>query len=236
MPAPDSGPYHYYFGGELFSAKHLFGNAALAEAIYKNSAQRYIAVLPQNLEQREVTANAVRDQDLRAVMACDLGLFHYDGPELDSGTVVEYMFAKFADIPSVLLRTDFRSGGDHTEGKGDAWNLMSSFYPRTKVIQLDSMALFQESLRAVGGASDPAAEVLAFGRSVQAGQAMIDQIAARVVADFDALLQLPPVLPKAMAATVYDWLALAPGLGGSQEENLARIRANLAAKQARGLL
>src|SRR4051812_35466214 len=116
MPTPESGPFHYYFGGELFSAKHLHGNAALAEAIYKVSGQRYIAVLPQNLEQREVSTNAVRDQDLRAVVACDLGLFHYDGPELDSGTVVEYMYAKFADIPSVLLRTDFRSGGDHKEG------------------------------------------------------------------------------------------------------------------------
>jgi hypothetical protein len=35
-------------------------------------------------------------------------LFLYNGTELDSGTVVEFMFSKFADIPSVIVRTDFR--------------------------------------------------------------------------------------------------------------------------------
>src|SRR3954465_8346222 len=98
MSTPAS--YTFYCGGELFSAKHLEGNATLCEAIFALSSGRYVAVLPQNLEQRETTAHAIRDSDLRALLNCDLGLFHYDGPELDSGTVVEYMFAKFADLPS----------------------------------------------------------------------------------------------------------------------------------------
>ena len=30
-------PYTFYFGGELFSGKHLLGNAVLAEAIFRRS-------------------------------------------------------------------------------------------------------------------------------------------------------------------------------------------------------
>ena len=101
-----------YFASELFSLKHLIGNAYLAEAIYEKSHGRYLCVLPQNLEQRGNTAKSIRDQDILTLLGCDLGLFNYDGTELDSGTVVEFMFAKFADIPSVILRSDFRQGGD----------------------------------------------------------------------------------------------------------------------------
>ena len=45
-------------------------------------------------------------------VGCDLCILNYDGPELDSGTVVEFMVSKFADIPSVIVRTDFRNAGD----------------------------------------------------------------------------------------------------------------------------
>ena len=120
--------YTFYFGGELFSGKHLLGNALLAEAIFARSQGKYRAVLPQNLEQRDTTPHAIRDQDIRALLACDLGLFHYDGPELDSGTVVEFMFAKFADIPAVLVRTDFRNGGDQA-GVGDPVESDEQLFP-----------------------------------------------------------------------------------------------------------
>ena len=234
MPAPVS--YNVYFAGELFSAKHLLGNAALAEAIFALSDGRYVSVLPQNLEQRDTTAHAIRDQDLRALLDCDLGLFHYDGPELDSGTVVEYLFAKFADIPSVLLRTDFRLGGDH-ETSGDAWNLMSSFFPRTRVVQLDSMALYQEALRRAGGAAGvPSARVLDEGRSLEGGRLLTERIAAQVISSFDALLALPPVLPRMFAESVYHWLALMPGLRGSEEQMAELILGLCAKKQGKGLL
>jgi nucleoside 2-deoxyribosyltransferase len=87
-------PYTIYFAGELFSLKHLIGNALLADAINTLSESRYRCIVPQDLEQRETTALAIRDQDLFHVISCDLGLFHFDGPELDSGTVVEFMVAK----------------------------------------------------------------------------------------------------------------------------------------------
>lgn len=224
--------YTFYFGGELFSAKHLYGNALLAEAIYALSGGRYVALMPQHLEQREITARSIRDTDLRALLGCDLGLFHYDGPELDSGTVVEYMVAKFADLPSVLLRTDFRSAGDGKELGGDAWNLMSSFYPRTRVLGLNSMALYQTALSQAGTAQ----EVLAEKRASAAGHLMTEAIARLVIAAFDEVLALPPALPAPLTEPVYQWLALMPGLSGTAEENTAAMRELWARKREKGLL
>ena len=134
-----------YFAGELFSAKHLIGNAVLAEAIWELSKGRYHCFLPQNLEKRHSTPQSIRDEDIKSVLSADVGLFNYDGPELDSGTVVEYLFAKFADIPSVILRTDFRAGGD--QDNNQAWNLMTSFFPRTEVLVINSMTLYKDALK-----------------------------------------------------------------------------------------
>src|SRR5215469_2754066 len=110
-----------YFAGELFSGKHLLGNAALAEAISQVSNLQFICVLPQTFEPRNLNAKGIRDKDL---VDCDLAIFNFDGGEVDSGTVVEYLFAKFADISSLLLRTDFRRPGDAGD---DPWNLVMSF-------------------------------------------------------------------------------------------------------------
>jgi hypothetical protein len=234
MSAPTT--YTFYFGGELFSAKHLYGNALLAEAIFALSGGRYVALVPQHLEQREATAQSIRDADLRALLSCDLGLFHYDGPELDSGTVVEYMVAKFADIPSVLLRTDFRSAGDGKELGGDAWNLMSSFYPRTRVLELNSIALYQPGLRRAEGSADPLVQMLAEKRGSDAARLMTDSIARSVIATFDELLALPPALPASLTESVYRWLALMPGLNGAPDENTRAMLELCARKQAKGLL
>ena len=227
--------YTFYFGGELFSGKHLLGNAVLAETIFRRSTGKYQAVLPQNLEQRDTTPHAIRDQDIRALLSCDLGLFHYDGPELDSGTVVEFMFAKFADIPSVLVRTDFRNGGDQA-GVGDPWNLMSSYFPRTGNVVLDAMALYQQGLAA--RQSEPATTpgALEDDRSGRAGQGMIDRTADAIIAAFDRVVMLPPVLPAAMRETIYQWLALMPGFKGGSEQMAAELLERCAAKQAKGLL
>ena len=44
------------------------------------------------------------------LMRSDVAMFAFDGIELDSGTVVEFMAAKMLDIPSVVYRSDFRGG------------------------------------------------------------------------------------------------------------------------------
>jgi nucleoside 2-deoxyribosyltransferase len=211
-----------YLAGELFSAKHLAGNAALADHISTLSGERFRCVLPQDMAQA-VSARAIRDQDLRALLGCDAAVFHYDGLELDSGTVVEYLFAKFADIPAVLVRTDFRHAGDQKEG--DPWNLMNSFYPRTSTVWLNSMALYQEALANRG----------LYGSPLAAANGVIERVAAEVCAALDHVLAMPATLPRELGAAVYDWLAIMPGfdnVSGAREE-AARLHRE---KVAKGLL
>lgn len=222
--------YSIYFAGELFSAKHLYGNVLLAEEIYAQSEGRFISVVPQNLEQRETTAHAIRDQDIRTCLSCDVGLFHYDGPELDSGTVVEFLFAKFADIPSVLLRTDFRKGGDQGN---DPWNLMTSFFPRTEVITLDAMSIYKEAF-AENEAS--ASELLHSKAGTAASAAMTRVIAKKVIPALERVIALPPILAREKAAAVYEWLSVMPGFQGDVKANAAFVMDQLQNKLGRNLL
>ncbi len=118
-----------YFAGELFDHKHLAGNALLAAAI-EAAEPNYECVLPQLMEQPEMRAESIRNHDLLQVLSCDLALFNFDGTELDSGTVVEFMYAKFLDKPCVILRrpgwhnecATLQSDARWTGGE-DAWHL-----------------------------------------------------------------------------------------------------------------
>lgn len=211
----------YYHAGALFNLKELAGNALMARAILKLSQGRYQAVLPQDLEvgdQNKTTA--IRDADLLALLGADVALFHFDGTELDSGTVVEFMVAKFADIPAVLLRTDFRRAGDSHD---DAWNLMLSGYPRTRQVIVHAMEIYRRQRhpeRALENAAELATE----------------ETARRVIAAFDEARALPPVLPEELREPVYRWLALAPGFGLSTADAEEKLRAALREKTAKGLL
>lgn len=224
--------YTVYFASELFSSKHLIGNAYLAEAIYESSHGRYLCVLPQNLEQRVKTAHAIRDHDLRTLVNCDLGLFNYDGSELDSGTVIEYMFAKFADLPSVILRSDFRNGGDQ---RGDPWNLMSSFFPRTVNVVVDSLDAYKSAMRRRPETHDEVVR-LAGQQSTADAQRMCEQIAQACVRAFDRVINLEPVMPKHLREEVYNWLALMPGLRGKEKSLRKEFEHILEQKVERGLL
>jgi nucleoside 2-deoxyribosyltransferase len=207
-----------YFAGELFSAKHLIGNAMLADAIAGRSQRRFVCVLPQALEQRQNEPKSIRDQDILALLDCDLALFNFDGPELDSGTVVEFLFAKFADIPALLLRTDFRAGGDQL---GDPWNLMNSFYPRTNVLCLNGMEIYRSALCQEKQGSNP-------------NQNLVDQIAERVVSELESLIKTPPILSKELAEPVYRWISQMPGFKSA--ESPERVLAILKQKRSRQLL
>ena len=179
-------PYTVYFAGDLFDHKHLIGNALLAEAIARHSDRRYTCVIPQDLEQSTGRAADIRNQDLKQVMACDLGLFNFDGTDLDSGTVVEFMMAKFLDIPAVVLRSDFRSSGDQDKD-GDDWNLMCSFYPRVRQVRFNAMAWYQE---ARAGAADTG----------DCPDRLYARIAAAVIEQLDAVRAEPPGYRKRPAA------------------------------------
>jgi nucleoside 2-deoxyribosyltransferase len=204
--------YTIYFGSELFSLKHLIGNAYLAEAIYEKSHGKYLCMLPQDFEPRGKTARAIRDQDIRSLLNCDLALFNYDGTELDSGTVVEFMFAKFADIPSVILRSDLRQGGDGPE----PWNLMSSFFPRTASVIVNSLADYKTVMKRRHRRLDEVIRLAGQHSSADA-QTMCENIALQCVRAFDRVLQVEPVMPKHLREEVYNWLALMPGLRGKEK-------------------
>ena len=203
-----------YFAGELFSSKHLVGNAALADSIAKVSNLNFTCVLPQTLEDRGMRAQDIRDKDIVTLIDCDLALFNFDGPELDSGTVTEFMFAKFADIPSLLLRTDFRRAGDQGD---DPWNLMLSFYPRTRTLCLNSMEIYKEALST--GVSP-----------VQAGQSLVEEVAVATVRELELLSKLTPAIPQELAEPVFRWLSKMPGFHSS--ESGEKVMAALAQKKA----
>lgn len=133
-----------YFAGALFNAKELLGNLLIGNAIDIASQGMYRCVLPQNLEVADGRSVAIRNVDLLNVMFADMCIFNFDGSELDSGTVVEFMFAKSLDIPCVILRTDFRSSGDQKEG--EPWNLMCSFYPRTETVLINAMTAYHDNV------------------------------------------------------------------------------------------
>jgi nucleoside 2-deoxyribosyltransferase len=133
-----------YFGGSLFNHKDLTGNALLAESIEKCSGNKYRCCLPQNVEQHQTSALDIRNKDIAKIIECDLGLFNFDGTELDAGVVAEFMLAKFLDIPTVILRSDFRTCGESEIG-GEDWNFMCSFYPRTRVVKFNCIQLYQEA-------------------------------------------------------------------------------------------
>jgi len=149
----------------------------LSEQIAEQSQGRYNVYLPQNYESDHSGAKGIRDGDFEGLFACEAAVFQFDGTELDSGTVAEFMAAKFGDIPAVLLRTDFRRGGDRNE---DPWNLMCSFYPRSVSLVVDGMHLYAESgCGEVGG--------------VVASQRATQTLAKRVVEKLDEVVAQAPV-------------------------------------------
>ena len=218
-------PYTIYFAGQLFDHKHLAGNALLASYIDGDSQGRYRCVLPQNLEQRGIGPMGIRDQDLRAVMECDLALFNFDGAEIPVGAVAEYMYAKMLDIPTVILRTDFRGGGDQN-GEGDPWNLMVSFYPRTRIRHLDAMQWYQDALAQGGDAAEVSAR---FQR----------RIAAEVIELLDEVRRDAPILEggQAGAEDKYRWaLRMAGGGLTALASDAAYARSVVERKIGLGLL
>ena len=141
-------PLKIYFAGDLFDAKDLGGNLMLASAIGRVSRCRYQVMLPQNgeCEVTDRTAQNIRNADFELLFTCDCIVANFDGTDLDSGTVVEFCFAKMIDMPAVLLRTDFRNGGDHDLNDGDPWNLMCSHYPRTETVHVNGMVRYHECM------------------------------------------------------------------------------------------
>ena len=207
-------PFKIYFAGDLFNHKDLFGNLLLADSIAEQSSGHFICTLPQNLENSSGRSVDIRNQDLLQIILSDLVLLNFDGSELDSGTVVEFIFAKVLDIPAVILRTDFRRTGDQGRDE-DPWNLMCSGYPRTEVITLNGMARYQKAIRS----ETKGREVL---------KCYYSRLAKEVIQGFKAVLTKPSdlVSDKVQILERYRWALSFPGSGLKElmsEEEVKRI-------------
>ena len=166
-----------YFAGDLFDHKDLVGNLLMAQAVERVSEKRYCVMLPQDSESNNLrSVTEIRDKDLELLFSCDCIVANFDGTELDSGTVVEFCFAKQLDLPAVLLRTDFRKGGDNGV---DPWNLMCSGYPRTTTLLVSAMEQYHRHK-----SSDALSSV----------QAMCSETAELIVRELDKLFAEKPLL------------------------------------------
>jgi nucleoside 2-deoxyribosyltransferase len=220
-----------FFAGELFDLKHLIGNAYLAEAIYEKSHGKYLCVLPQDFDPRGTTARTIRDHHIRTLVGCDLALFSFDGADLDSGTIAEFMIAKFADIPAVILRSDRRGSG----GRMPQWNPMANHYPRTAVLSLDGLGAYKAILKKRHRRLDEVIRLAGQHSSADA-QRLCDDVAASVVRAFDRIRDAEPVMPRHLREEVYNWLTLMPGLRGKEKALRREFERHLERKVQRDLL
>ena len=192
-----------YWAGALFDLKDLIGNRVLADAFERQAAGRWQAVLPQDSGANGSRPDSIRDDDLEMLFASDAVVANFDGADLDSGAVVEFCFAKFLDLPAVLLRTDFRNNNDSATCP-DPWNLMCSGFPRTEVVLYNAM---MKSVR------------LDFA-------SMTEALAGQIVQALDRCAARPPVASSTEAAFAAFRHAV-HSAGGTMPERFpdARIRA-----------
>ncbi len=207
-----------YWGGALFNHKDLIGNAMLAEAVGEFSGGRYLPVLPQESEADMTRSLDIRDSDYDMLLRCDVMLANFDGSDLDSGTVAEFMAAKMLDYPAVLLRTDFRSPAESRHSP-DPWNLMCSGFPRTRSKVIHAMELMNTARSETGRVWIPL---------------YLRQIAAQIVAELDAVCAVPPLFRQEEQVSIYRNLVLA--LGGAlpaywTEEKIRRLIDKKAARK-----
>lgn len=172
-----------YFAGALFTAQEIVGNQALADAIQRAGRGRYRLYLPQNqpIEQSHA-AVAIRQADLAHVVAADVFLGNFNGPDLDSGTVAEFVTAKLADKPAVLLHTDFRvltclapPASGACPSAAIPFNSVLIGWPRTELVAVDALAFYTAHQFNV--------------------QLLLRHIASLVVAAMDRVSSLPRLFP-----------------------------------------
>ena len=213
-----------YFAGDLFDHKHLLGNMVLADYIERLSQNRYQCFVPQDIEQPTNRGVDIRNVDLMSVMACDFGIFNFDGPDLDSGTVVEFMMAKFMDIPAVILRSDFRAAGDSDRGD---WNLMVDNYPRTEVVAPHALLLYKKAKTE----TDNVQEII---------ETLYTRMATSIIEALDKVSKTSPLANNVPNQTeaIYKWGMQFPGSGFATlcaaEPDF--IESLLARKRRKGLL
>jgi nucleoside 2-deoxyribosyltransferase len=116
-----------YLAGPLFSAAERNFNSELTRLLRKKGHEVW---LPQEFEQRTMTAKQIFVKDVEGIDWADVVVANMDGTDPDSGTSWECGYA-YGKKPVILFRTDFRVGyklgGDRLqieEQNGAPYNLM----------------------------------------------------------------------------------------------------------------
>ncbi len=175
----------YYHAGGLFRNDELMGNVYLAGALQQLSGGRITPDLPQmkeaNTDPELRSVELIRAKDLHGILLDDMALFMFEGTDLDDGMLVELGLAKALGMPSVVVRTDFRDAGD--AGIGHDWNLMCDDWPAHRIVSRVSMDDFAKAVENAEAPTD-----------VSVRNSMYEALGKEVVAAFEELRGLPPVL------------------------------------------
>lgn len=218
---PEGAPDRYlaYLAGGLFTQHDLATNVSMKEAVWRLSSGRFELVLPQSKELRHLDrpdlAAYLRNLDLCELVQADVLIARFDGPEIDTGTVVEFMVAKMLGKASVILRTDSR----HllADGLDDPYNLMVRSWPRTEVVHIDSVMdyvqMMKEAREKLGddqsGTQVLEAEMAIVGRG-------IDAVAQRLIEALETVIRRESPYPPELQRIVYEVIRYAPGGGFDQ--------------------
>jgi nucleoside 2-deoxyribosyltransferase len=231
-----AGPYRVFSSGGLFTQDELATNVLLKDAVWRLSNGKFQLFLPQFRELRELDRPDVeayiRNDDLLEVVKADIILVRFEGLELDSGTVVEFVTAKYLGKPTVILRTDFRR--QSCTGLSEPYNLMVMNWPRTKEIHLNSFevwaSIFTEEFQAL---DDNELSQATMEAELGIIQESVDEIAKQVIAGLEAVLEMESPYPPEYQELVYKAARISPGSGFDQmlptnelDKIISRLRKN----------
>jgi len=222
--------YRVYLAGGLFTQHDLATNVSMKEAVWGLSNGRFELVLPQSKELRQLDrpdlAAYLRNADLRQLVQSDVLIARFDGPELDTGAVVEFMVAKMLGKPSVIIRTDSR----HLTGDGldDPYNLMVKNWPRSIVVHIDSLIDYVQKL---AEARETLHENESDERILEAELAIVrtgtEAMAVKVIKALDSVVALESPYPPELREVVYEAVRYAPGAGFDQLFTVHHLKTTL---------
>ena len=228
--------YTIYSAGGLFTQDELATNVMIKEAVWRLSNGKFLLFLPQSREFQELDQPNIeayiRNTDLLEVVKADILLVRFDGLELDSGTVVEYMAAKLLGKPTVIMRSDFRSVSFLPSC--EPYNTMVKNWPRTIEIHLNSYGMWAE-LFSAERLSPGESESLQGLMDAELGtlQKSVDEVARQVITALEAVIEMKSPYPPEYQELVYQAFRHSPGSGFSElltssmlEETVQRLRRN----------
>ena len=233
--AQENKTYKVYSAGGLFTQHELTTNVLIKKAVWEGSQGKFELVLPQSKELRHTDrpdiAAYIRNTDLLQVVKADLVMVRFDGVELDSGTVVEFMMAKNLGKPTVILRCDsHRLGSDHMD---EPYNLMVKNWPRTVEVHIDSLIQYTGALQDVRGKRGRGdtyeARIENELKTIHKG---IDNLAGLIIDGLESVLKMKSPYLLEHRELIYCLSRLSPGSGFKEvltEQLLGEIIDNLKA-------